>query len=105
MGRHSKPEHNPTRISEERLVELRRRGQDADRAGGRFVDPFVLRRCQDVLDQRGEEWAAAILGRDITRRSPTVAHRPYLLAGEDHILVAADAEEDRMSIAHLDFDE
>ena len=103
MGRHSKQESNPTSISEERLAELRRHGQDANRAGGGFVDPSVLRRCQEALDRRGEEWAAAVLGRDIARRSPTVVHRPYLLAGEDHTLVAADGEEDRLSIAHLDF--
>lgn len=104
MGKHSKREDTAhTGISEARLVELRKQGRDASRAGGGFVDPFVLRRCQDALDRRGEEWAAAVLGRDIGRRSVAVVHRPYLLAGEDHTLVAADAEEDHLSIAHLDF--
>lgn len=103
MGKHSKQDSSPTRISEARLVELRRSGQDASRTGGGFVDPFVLRRCQEALDRRGEDWAAAVLGRDIGRRSPMVVHRPYLMDGEDHTLVAADAEEDHLNIAHLDF--
>jgi hypothetical protein len=103
MGKHSKVENNATHIGEGRLVELRQAGRVADRGAGGFVDPYILQRCEGVLDRRGEHWAAAVLGRDITRRSLTVAHRPYLLTGEDHTLVAADAEEDRISVAHLDF--
>lgn len=102
MGKHSKVENNSTRIGEARLVELRHASKVASRDAGGFVDPYTLQRCEGVLDRRGEDWAAAVLGRDITRRSLTVAHRPYLLTGEDHTLVAADAEEDRISVAHLD---
>lgn len=104
MGRHSKPDEDLTAIPEARLVELRRAGIEAERAGGGFVDPAVLSRCEKVLDRRGEQWAASVLGRDISRRSPSTnyRHRPYLSVGEDRALVAADAEEDRISIAHLD---
>lgn len=90
-----------TRITEARLIELRRDGKNRDRG---FVDPHVLRRCTDVLDRRGEAWAATVLGRDISRRSVGVPHRPYLYAGEPHALVAADAEEDLLTILDLDPD-
>lgn len=104
MGRHSKPDEDLTAIPEARLVELRRAGIEADRAAGGFVDPAVLTRCAQVLDRRGEQWAASVLGRDISQRSPSIhhRHRPYLYTGEDRALVAADAEEDHLSIAHLD---
>ena len=101
MGKHSRQDAL-TDITEARLVELRQQGKSASQAIGGFVDPRVLNRCEEVLDRRGEEWAATVLGRDISRRSLTVRHRPYLHTGEDHILVAADAEEDRIAIAHLD---
>ncbi|MCA2240546.1 hypothetical protein [Mycobacterium avium] len=90
-----------TRITEARLIELRRDGKSCDHG---FVDPDVLRRCTDALDRRGEAWAAAILGRDISRRSLGVPHRPYLYAGEPHALVAADGEEDLLTIVELDPD-
>ena len=102
MGKNSRQDAS-TGIPEARLVELRQNGKAASQADGRFVDPRVLSRCEKTLDRRGEEWAAAVLGRDISRRSVMMPHRPYLLAGEDHTLIAADAEEDRISIADLDF--
>ncbi|SKK34961.1 hypothetical protein [Mycobacteroides abscessus] len=104
MGKHSKPDEDLTAIPEARLVEIRRAGIEAERAGGSFVDPEVIQLCAAVLDRRGEQWAASVLGRDISLRSPSRyhRHRPYLSTGEDRALVAADAEEDRISIAHLD---
>lgn len=90
-----------TRIPEARLIELRRDGKSRDHG---FVDPLLLRRCTDALDRRGETWAAAVLGRDISRRSLGVPHRPYLYVGEPHALVAADAEEDLLTLADLDPD-
>lgn len=102
MGKHSKPAHAITGIAEGRLIELRREGQASGPGNGRFVDPTVLHQCLGVLDRRGEPWAASVLGRDLSRRSLGVPHRPYLLPGEDHILVAADSEEDRIAIEHLD---
>ncbi|MBU8820876.1 hypothetical protein KL864_33975 [Mycolicibacterium goodii] len=98
MGKHSKPE-DITEIPEPRLVELRRESQTAKRP---FVDPSAIAQCERVLDRRGETWAAAVLGRDISRRSTAVPHRPHLNAGEEHTLIAADQEEDRLAIAHLD---
>jgi len=104
VGKHSRPQDLATAISETRLIELRREGQGSDRSAGPFVDPGVLRRCGLVLDRRGELWAAAVLGRDVSRRSVGVPDRPYLNPGEDRVLVAADAEEDRVAIDHLDPD-
>lgn len=71
-------------------MELRREGNAQVQ---RFVDPDVIARCIEVLDRRGEPWAAAILGRDLLRRSLIRSDRPYLLAGEEHTLVAADSVE------------
>ncbi|WP_231997413.1 hypothetical protein [Mycobacterium sp. 1245111.1] len=79
-----------TSIPEARLVELRREGNAQVQ---RFVDPDVIARCIEVLDRRGELWAAAVLGRDLVRRSLIRAGRPYLRAGEDYTLVAADRVE------------
>lgn len=81
-----------TAITPARLAELRAEGKTKR---GPYVDPRVLNRCTGVLDRRGETWAAAVLGRDISRRSLAVPHRPWLNEGEQYILVAADAEEDR----------
>lgn len=100
MGKHSKPE-DITEIPEPWLVELRRESHNAN---GPFVDPHAIAQCQRVLDRRGETWAAAVLGRELSRRSIAVPHRPYLNAGEEHTLIAADQEEDRLAIAHLDPD-
>lgn len=103
MGKHSKPETG-TAITEVRLVELREEGIAADRDNGPFPDPRVLHQCVAVLDRRGEPWAAAVLGRDISRRSLAVPRRPYLRAGEDRTLIAADIEEDRVAAIRLDPD-
>jgi hypothetical protein len=89
-----------TRISELRLVALRAEGHaDANRTA--FVDPVVLTACLRVLDRRGEEWAASVLGRDIRARSRAVPDRPFLRDGEADALVAADREEDAVALAAL----
>lgn len=100
MGKHSKPE-DITEIPEPWLVELRRENHTAN---GLFVDPSAIAHCERALDRRGETWAAAVLGRDISRRSIAIPHRPYLKAGEEHTLIAADQEKYRLAIAHLDPD-
>lgn len=103
MGRHSRPADIVTAIAETRLVELRRDAKGG-RERGPFVDPAIIHACERVLDRRGETWAGSILGRDISRRSIAVPHRPYLLAGEDRVLIAADAEEDLVAINRLEPD-
>lgn len=81
-----------TAISPARLVELRAEGQTKIQ---QFVDPHVMSRVTTVLGKRGEAWAAAILGRSISRRSILVPTMPWLRNGEEYTLVAADTEEDK----------
>lgn len=84
-----------TQIPDTRLVELRACGKSAaSRAAGRFIDARVLADCSQVLSRRGETWAAAVLGRGLSRRSITASALPYLAADEEYTLVAADREED-----------
>lgn len=87
-----------TQIPQRRLTELRAHEMAQQ---GRFVDPAMLHRCSRVLDVRGEQWAASVLGHDITRRSLAVPSRPFLHAGQEYTLVAADAEEDKITLAAL----
>lgn len=79
-------------------MELRARGTQS---GRRFVDPAVVHYCSRVLEARGEQWAAAVLGRDLTRRSVAVPNMPYLRFGEEYTLVLADAEEDAVALEGL----
>lgn len=89
-----------TAIPEARLVELRHSVRDA--GSHRFVDPHAVSAATTILDRRGEAWAAAVLGRDLSRRSLGVPTRPYFHDGELHILIAADTDEDLYRIAPLD---
>lgn len=88
-----------TDIPETQLMELRAAGHARQSP---FVDPGVLQQCSSVLDRRGEEWAASVLGRDLSRRSIAVRNRPFLNGGEEYALVAADQAEDRLILARLD---
>lgn len=92
-----------TRIPEPLLVQLRAAGLAAGR-GSTFVDPVVVHRCLRVIERRGEGWARSVLGHDLARRSIADARWPYLVAGEDHAILAADVEEDRVVAAVLDPD-
>jgi hypothetical protein len=87
-----------TQLPEPQLVELRAEGQSR---WSQFVDSMVLQRCSQVLDRRGECWAASVLGRDISRRSMAVSNRPFLNAGEEYALVAADRAEDNLILDSL----
>lgn len=84
-----------TRMPPAKLVELRALGRAR---AGRFVDPAVMQRCGVVLDRRGEDWAASILGRSLERRSFAVPARPYLLRGEEYVLILADTAEDAAAL-------
>jgi hypothetical protein len=88
----------PTNIPPHRLREIRELGVAADRARGPFVDPGVLSRCTGVLGRRGERWAAAILGRNLSRRSLAVPGKPWLSNGEPDALIMADQEEDAYTV-------
>lgn len=88
-----------TRLTPQQLVELRATGHSAGQSP--FVDPYIISQSLRVLDRRGERWAAAVLGRDISRRSLAVPARPYLRSGEPDTLVLADAAEDTAAISGL----
>ena len=81
-----------TTLTPEALAALHAEGR-AQAALSRFVDPVGISRCRRVLTQRGEDWAASVLLRDISRRSQLAASLPYLQDGEPEILVLADAAE------------
>lgn len=87
-----------TQLPEPTLVELRAQAQ---LRRSQFVDPTVLHTCSQVLDRRGEDWAASVLGRDLTRRSVAVGNRPFLNAGEEYALVEADRAEDTLVLNSL----
>lgn len=87
-----------TRMPPAKLVELRATGRAR---AGRFVDPAVIRRCGIVLDRRGEDWAASILGRSLERRSLAVPSRPYLHHGEEYVLILADTAEDAHALREM----
>lgn len=91
-----------TRLTEARLVELRAAAKETAAASGPFVDPAMVMLCTRVLDGRGEEWAASVLGRDVSRRSIAVPRRPWLLAGEEYALVEADVEEDKLMLREME---
>lgn len=85
-----------TTLSEQRLVQVRAAARTAtEHASNPFVDPREIRHATQILDRRGERWAAAVLGRDLTRRSLATAQRPFLYTGECAIIIAADVAEDR----------
>lgn len=84
-----------TALPETMLVELR---ANAHENVTRFVDPCAVTRCSRILDRRGEEWAASVLGRDISRRSAAIRKRPWLSEAEVYAINAADAAEDRVAL-------
>ena len=92
-----------TKIPEQQLVQMRQAAVTMGRAS-KFVDPRVVHACLAVIQRRGEMWARSVLGRDLARRSLADARWPYLLTGEEYVIVAADAEEDRLAAALLDPD-
>lgn len=86
-----------TAIPAHRLADLRAHAHEESRHNGSFVDPRMIHQCTTVLDRRGEQWAAAVLGRTLTRRSIAIPTRPYLQGSDPYTLVAADHEEDTVA--------
>lgn len=81
-----------TTLSPERLAELAAEGQ-AQAARSRFVDPCAAAASKKLLRERGEEWAASVLMRDLSRRSLALPHLPWLEDGEMETLILADRAE------------
>lgn len=87
-----------TKLKEPELVILRRQAHEQNASSGQFVDPHLIAQCTNALRRRGEAWAAAVLGRDLSRRSIAVPAMPYLLDHEPLMLVLADRAEDVVTL-------
>lgn len=81
-----------TALTPERLAALHAEGRRLS-SRSRFVDPHAVIECKRVLWVRGEEWAASVLLRDITRRSAIDPTYPWFVDGEMETLALADAAE------------
>lgn len=81
-----------TKLSPGTLAELHVVGR-ATAATSRFVNPHVVAQTRRILVQRGELWAASVLGRDLSRRSRLYPRLPWLEDGEAEVLVLADEAE------------
>lgn len=88
----AQPTHPATRIPEAQLAELR--GLSVFGRLEPFPDPHVIAASKRALTQRGENWAAAVLGRDLSRRSIAFPRLPYLESGEQYVLAEADRIEE-----------
>ncbi|WP_431897886.1 hypothetical protein [Nonomuraea sp. bgisy101] len=88
-----------TALSPEQLVALAVQGS-AEAAMNRFVDPCAVAHSKRILRERGEEWAASVLMRDLSRRSIAFPLLPWLEDGEMETLILADrAEWDQLTRA------
>jgi hypothetical protein len=79
-----------TTLGADELVQLYLAGI-AMRGTSPFENPRTMHRYQEVLTRRGEDWAASVLCRNLSRRSLTWG--PWLEHGEPEILVLADLAE------------
>jgi hypothetical protein len=60
---------------------------------GRDIDPAVIAELRTILTVRGRDWAASVLGRDLSRNSQLDPQWPWLKPGEEIVLWLADREE------------
>lgn len=81
-----------TTLPPERLAALAAQGR-AEAARSQFVDPCAAAQSKQLLRERGEEWAASVLMRDLSRRSLLLSHLPWLEDGELETLILADRAE------------
>lgn len=79
-----------TTLPAEKLVALHAKGQAQT---GPFVNPHTIVRCQRILSERGQDWAASVLLRNLDRRSLINPNFPWLNSGEEETLVLADKAE------------
>lgn len=79
-----------TTLSPETLALLH---AEAQAGQSRFVNPYIIARCQRLLEHRGEAWAESVLLRRLDQRSLISPQWPWLRNGESEILVLADEAE------------
>jgi hypothetical protein len=75
------------------LLAVLRRNAMTIRSKSPFENPDVMAWMRDALEQRGEAWAASVLGRNLERRSLITPSVPWLEPGEAELLVLAHAAE------------
>ncbi|MEU7631669.1 hypothetical protein AB0C34_17025 [Nocardia sp. NPDC049220] len=81
-----------TTLTPEALAELRTLGWHQANMSP-YVNPTVAAQVKRVLAERGEPWAASVLGRDLSRRSIFQRCYPWFECGEIETLVLADHAE------------
>ncbi|MDV6979637.1 hypothetical protein [Mycobacterium intracellulare] len=79
-----------TTLSPEKLAQLHAEG---NAKVGPFVNPYTIAKCKELLRDRGRDWAASVLLRDLSRNSAINPRFPWLNSGEEEILVLADLAE------------
>ena len=82
-----------TTLSPEELAKILAEGRALADAGGRFVNPDTVYASIKVIRERGEEWAASVLMRELTRRSLSRPDLPWLEHGEMEALILANEAE------------
>lgn len=88
------PMRPATRIPEAQLAQLR--GLSVFGRLEPFPNPDVIAASKRALTRRGENWAAAVLDRDLSRRSIAFPTLPYLESGEPYVLAEADCIEEAL---------
>lgn len=81
-----------TTLSPEQLADLAAQGV-AKAAASPFVNPDAVAQALKVLRERGEDWAASVLMRDLSRRSLASPRLPWFENGELETLILADRAE------------
>lgn len=81
-----------TFLTPERLAVLHGEGR-AQAAGSPFVDPYAVYQLEVLLRERGEEWVASVLLRDLSCRSIGRPSYPWLHDGEMETLILANRSE------------
>ncbi len=81
-----------TSLSPEVIAQLHAQAQAAQ-PRGQFVDPRRAAGAVAVIKERGEQWVASVLLRDLGRRSRLHPDLPWLQDFELAVLLAADKAE------------
>ena len=90
-----------TLIPEPELNRLRQEGCDAA-AAGRWLTEDPLHPYDNHLRRYGDDWGAAVLGRDLARTAPEVGGCVRLSPADEHTLVLAGLLEADLLIARLE---
>jgi len=82
-----------TGLPPEVLAQLHTQCQTPPGTPARFVNPHDVARVEKLIRERGEQWAASIVLRDLGRRSVLRPDLPWLTHDELALLLAAEQAE------------